>query len=232
MPAKKVTFKILRYKPNHIDPPRYQEFSIEIAPDASVLDGLEQIRREQDNTLMYRHSCHHSSCGTCTCKINDEEKLTCITKIGELGADRITLSPLEGFKPIGDLVVDMTRLYEDLPEEWSYLRKSEEADSARRPADSSRYTRFENCIECGACLSACPVTEKNEAFLGPAVLAALNCELQKSPQKAEALLSLAGNERGEKLCERALNCSRVCPTGVYPARHIADLRRLLKMENR
>jgi len=232
MTINKVTFKILRYKPGHIDPPRYQEFTIEIAPHASVLDGLEQIRREQDNTLMYRHSCHHSSCGTCACRINGEEKLTCITKIGELGAALITLTPLEGFKPLGDLAVDMTRFYEDLPGEWRYLRKSEESDSAHRPADSSIYTRFENCIECGACLSACPVTGEKETFLGPAVLAALNCELQKSPQKAEALLSLAGNERGEKLCERALNCSRVCPTGVYPARHIADLRRLLKMETR
>ena len=85
MPTRKITFKILRYKPGHIDPPRYQEFTIEIAPDKSVLDGLEQIRREQDNTLMYRHSCHHSACGTCACRINGEEKLTCITKIDELG---------------------------------------------------------------------------------------------------------------------------------------------------
>jgi len=39
---------------------------------------------------------------------------------------------------------------------------------------------------------------------------------------------MAANKNGERLCERALNCSRVCPTGVYPARHIADLRRLLE----
>jgi succinate dehydrogenase / fumarate reductase iron-sulfur subunit len=64
--------------------------------------------------------------------------------------------------------------------------------------------------------------------LGPAVLAAANNELKKSPPKAEEFLFLAGSARGEKLCERALNCSRVCPTGVYPARHIADLRRILK----
>ncbi|MEJ2164467.1 MAG: 2Fe-2S iron-sulfur cluster-binding protein [Desulfobacterales bacterium] len=227
MTINKVTFKILRYKPNHIDPPRFQEFTIRISPESSVLDGLEQIRLEQDNTLMYRHSCHHSSCGTCACRINGEEKLTCITKIGELGLERITLTPLERFRPMGDLVVDISPLYEDLSVEWSYLRKSEEADSTRRPPGGSRFTRFENCIECGACLSACPVAEKNAAFLGPAVLAALNCELQKSPQKEDYLMSLAGGKRGQHLCERALNCSRVCPTGVYPARHIADLRRMV-----
>jgi succinate dehydrogenase / fumarate reductase iron-sulfur subunit len=232
MPIKRVTFKILRDKPNHFDPPRFQEFTIEVDPDTSVLDALEQIRLEQDRTLMYRHSCHHSSCGTCACKINGEEKLACITRIGDLEADTITLTPLEGFKPIGDLVVDMTRFYEDLSEDWSYLRKSEEVKSAPRPVGGSRVSRFENCIECGACVSACPVTEKNAAFLGPAVLAALNCELQKSPHKEQDLMALAGSKRGQHLCEKALNCSRVCPTGVYPARHIADLRRLLDKKDK
>jgi succinate dehydrogenase / fumarate reductase iron-sulfur subunit len=85
--AKTVTFRILRYKPNRIDPPRYQDFALQIEPDMSVLDALEKIRLEQDNTLMYRHSCHHSSCGTCACKINGQERLTCITKISDLQED-------------------------------------------------------------------------------------------------------------------------------------------------
>jgi succinate dehydrogenase iron-sulfur subunit len=231
MPIKKTTFKILRYKPNHIDPPRLQEFTVEVDPDTSILDALEKIRLEQDKTLMYRHSCHHSSCGTCACKINGQERLTCITKIHELEGDTITLTPLEGFSPIGDLVVDMTRLYADLSEEWRYLKKSEQVKSTNQPQGFHQFTRFENCIECGACVSACPVTEKNAGFLGPAVLAAVNCELKKAPQNEEDLMSLAGSMRGQHLCERALNCSRVCPTGVYPARHIADLRRILEKNN-
>jgi succinate dehydrogenase/fumarate reductase-like Fe-S protein len=57
MPAKKTTLRILRYKAGHIDPPRYQEFSLEADPDMSVLEALEAIRLKQDSTLMYRHSC-------------------------------------------------------------------------------------------------------------------------------------------------------------------------------
>ncbi|MBT8365651.1 MAG: 2Fe-2S iron-sulfur cluster binding domain-containing protein [Deltaproteobacteria bacterium] len=223
MTIKKVTFNIQRYKPGHIDPPRFQQFVIEVDPQTSVLDGLEVIRLEQDRTLMYRHSCHHSSCGTCACKINGVERLTCITKIQILAGDTITLTPLEGFKPIGDLVVDMTRFYEDLSEDWTYLKQSE-----NQPPSTSQFTRFENCIECGACISACPVSHNNTTFIGPAVLAALNCELEKAPQSAKDLMALAGSKRGQHLCERALNCSRVCPTGVYPARHIADLRKRLE----
>jgi succinate dehydrogenase / fumarate reductase iron-sulfur subunit len=225
--AKTVTFRILRYKPHRIDPPRFQDFSLQVEPGMSVLDGLEKIRLEQDNTLMYRHSCHHSSCGTCACKINNRERLTCITKISDLKEDTITLTPLEGFKPIGDLVVDMQRFYENYSEDWRYLRRSEKIKSKRCPAGINHFTRFENCIECAACISACPATHNSSPFLGPAVLAALNSELQKSPQKSEDLLSQAGSQRGERMCQRAVNCSRVCPTKVYPARHIADLRRLL-----
>jgi len=229
--AKTVTFRILRYKPNRIDPPRFQDFSLKIELDMSVLDALEKIRLEQDNTLMYRHSCHHSSCGTCACKINGKERLTCITKISDLNEDTITLTPLEGFKPIGDLVVDVTRFYKDYSGKWTYLRRSERMKSTRCPPGIKHFTRFENCIECGACISACPATHNSNAFLGPAVLAAVNNELKKSPQKSADLLSLAGSKRGERLCERAVNCSRVCPTKVYPARHIADLRRFLEKKN-
>ena len=129
--AKTVTFRILRYKPNRIDPPRFQDFSLKIELDMSVLDALEKIRLEQDNTLMYRHSCHHSSCGTCACKINGKERLTCITKISDLEENTITLTPLEGFKPMGDLVVDVTRFYKDYSGEWTYLRRSERMKSTR-----------------------------------------------------------------------------------------------------
>ena len=231
MPTKKITFKILRFKPGHIDPPRFQEYTVELASRTSILDGLEMIRLRQDNTLMYRHSCHHSSCGTCACKINGLERLTCITTIQELAGDIITLEPLAGFEVLGDLVVDMKGFYDDLAEDWSYLIKSMASKPAALPAGLDHFSRFENCIECGACISSCPVSHKNDDFIGPAVLAAINSELKKRPHKFEDLLKRAKSNRGQHLCQRALNCSRVCPTGVYPARQIADLRRILAKKN-
>jgi succinate dehydrogenase / fumarate reductase iron-sulfur subunit len=232
MTTKKVTFKILRYKPEHIDPPRYQEFTVEVDKNASVLDGLEMIRLKQDSTLMYRHSCHHSSCGTCACKINGTERLTCTTRINNFEGETITLVPLEGFRPIGDLVVDPKALYTDLSADWTYLKNAENAPPDVLPAGINRFTRFENCIECGACVSACPVSHRNTAFIGPAALAAINCELRKSPGSKSDLMALAESRRGQHLCERALNCSRVCPTRVYPARHIADLRSLIEKKKK
>lgn len=63
---------------------------------------------------------------------------------------------------------------------------------------------------------------------GPAALAALDRQRSKvSTPQARALLEKAGGPDGERWCDRALACSRVCPTNVYPARHIAVLRKAL-----
>jgi len=227
MSKKKITLRILRYKPGRIDPPRYQEFSLEIDPEYCVLDALEEIRIKQDSSLMYRHSCHHSSCGTCACKIDGRERLTCITKIKELNAGIITLAPLDGFDVVGDLVVDISPFYNDISEDWRYLKESASGKTGQRPEGIRVFRRFEDCIECGACISACPVTHKKEGFVGPAVLAALSNELKKSPHQSKRLLAVAGNKHGVHLCERAFHCSRVCPTRVHPAKHISDLHALL-----
>jgi len=118
----------------------------------------------------------------------------------------------------------MEAFYRDIEPGWSYLTPSApgEADPGAAPL------RFEACIECGCCVSACPATRLRPDFMGPAALAAMHNEISKNPPAADGLLRTAGNERGERWCERALACSRVCPTGVHPARRIADLRRELK----
>lgn len=93
-------------------PPGFQSYRLNVDAAMTVLDALEQIRLNQDNTLMYRHSCHHSACGTCAC----------ITRVLALKTDTVVLEPLAGFKRIGDLVVDMTEFYRHLEPNWSLLK--------------------------------------------------------------------------------------------------------------
>jgi len=40
----------------------WQKFHVTVAEQAYVLDALEAAWR-QDSSLMFRHSCHHTSCG-------------------------------------------------------------------------------------------------------------------------------------------------------------------------
>lgn len=215
-----IEFKISRFKPGAIDPPRFHSFALEVNAAMTVLDGLEQIRLTQDPTLVYRHSCHHSACGTCACIVNGSERLACTTRVFDLNVATVVLEPLRGFARIADLAVGMSGFYRDIDPDWAMLRAAE-------PLDGGAALRLENCIECGACVSVCPASRTHEAFMGPAALAALHNQMKKTPtDQRNALMARAAAPDGERLCERALACSRVCPTGVYPARHIAELRRL------
>lgn len=230
MTEKKITFKVLRYKPGAIDPPRYDTFTVTVGDRTTVLDALEDIRVEQDSTLMYRHSCHHACCGTCAYKINGQEGLGCVTNVLELGAAEVVVEPMDGLSRMVDLVVDMTDFYRDFSPDWTYIRDSEWYPEAATPPEVDHYVRFENCIECGACVSACPVTAAGDFYIGPAALAAINRELSKSNGNKSFLLDLAGSERGVWQCHSAFECSEVCPSDVNPAGHIMELRRRLIMQ--
>ena len=64
----------------------------------------------KDRTVCFRHACHHSTCGgVCGMRVNDVEKLTCITYIRDVTRDGGTLKvePLRNFPVVSDLVVDM-----------------------------------------------------------------------------------------------------------------------------
>ena len=222
---KTITVKILRYKPGVIDPAQFQSYRVLAKPHATVLDCLEQIRLRQDHTLMYRHSCHHAACGTCACVINGQEALACTTRVEAFKNDALTITPLKGFPSAGDLVVEMNAFFEDFSDRWSVLQPIEQPALPDDATFSDKTERFENCIECGSCVSACPPAQRPGRFMGPAALAAIHREMIKSPQNLPQLLTLATGARGEKHCQRHLACSRVCPAGVYPARHIADIRK-------
>lgn len=192
----------------------WSEFTISAADDWSVVDLLEHIRHAIDPSLLYRHSCHHGSCGTCACRIQGREALACRVTVAELGDGPITLEPLRGFPLIGDLVVDLSEMVEAMPLALTTVA-----------TDQSGMERFEDCIECGSCMSACPVPGlRSHTFVGPAPLAAMNRALQRQVGDKGEILYIALGAQGVPGCERHFACSRVCPTGVAPGRHIQELR--------
>ena len=188
-------------------------YTIDADENMSVLDALETIRRFQEPDLIYRHSCHHGSCGSCACLINGREALACTTRVLDLEGGIVRLEPLKGMRSVSGLVFDAGTVFRDIQPEWLYKRRSELGGE-----------RFENCIECGACLSACPPYADGGSFVGPAALAALNRERLNSPDSADALLEKADCEAWAWGCKRAINCSRVCPAQVAPAKKIQELR--------
>ena len=189
---------------------RERSFAVEADPSRTVLDALEALRRDREPGLLYRHSCHHGSCGTCGAMINGEPRLMCLTALGDLGTSRITLEPLAKATVIADVAVWPGPLFEALPD-TDYLRDSENGPGARR---------LEACVECGICSAACPVAKP---FVGPAALAAAAAEMRKHPASEIAMGAIADAPDGAAACERAFECSRSCPQGVAPGRRITEL---------
>ena len=228
----RVDFRVFRYKRNNA-PPRFDDYAVEIGPDETVLDGLERIWAFQDRSLAFRHACHHASCGSCGMRINGVEKLACIVPIREVTRDGGTVlcEPLRGFPLVSDLVVDMGSFFGRLEAaQFEIIRSAEPLPHAGDQA----ITRFENCIECGLCVSACPVAASDELYLGPAALAAA-WRMTEEPRGADVQRALANadQEHGCWRCHAAFECSEVCPSDVDPAAAIMALRKdLLKRKLR
>jgi succinate dehydrogenase / fumarate reductase iron-sulfur subunit len=228
-----VLLKVFRYGPAE-GPPRYEEFRVPVGPRTTVLDALLAVRRLKDPSLAVRHSCLHGSCGTCGMRVNGREVLACVTRIEDLG-NPVVAEPLAGAPVVGDLVVDMEHLYRRLEPAGRPLVRVSERAGPGAPGEAARgpvledLERFEDCIECGLCLSACPVAG-DPRFLGPAALAAAERVLAE-PRGADprAVLGWVDDAHGAWRCHASFECSEVCPAGVDPGGAIMRLRgRLLR----
>ena len=166
-------------------------------------------------------------------------------ELAEDGSVLVRLEPIRRGTLIAGIASRPTQALGGIPADLPYLMLAETSsvsgkvkgkaegkadlpgDPTRPPAEvlptggPPHRVRFEACIECGLCSSSCPVTVP---FVGPAALAALNRQRQKHPETSEAMLGLAGRADGAAACERHLACSRVCPQGVYPGKHIQLLK--------
>jgi succinate dehydrogenase / fumarate reductase iron-sulfur subunit len=226
-PAKwNITLKIHRQKQGAT--PHFEDFPMEVDPDEYVLDAVERVWAFMDRSLCFRHACHHSTCGACGMRVNDQEKLTCITLIREVTQDGGTLKiePMRNFPVVSDLVVDMGSLYRRMEEvDARSVLPVTEAEIEHPPEtwdpSERQYIRLADCIECGLCISACPAAATSAEYLGPAVLAGAQANgLKRDPE----LLGIVDSEDGLWRCHSAFECTAVCPSFVDPAWRIMNLR--------
>jgi len=237
-----ITLQIYRYKQG--EQPHYDTFTVQVEDTAHVIDAIDKVWAEHDHTLTFRRACHHSSCGSCALRINGVEKLPCITRFSEVGDGNIPLriEPLRNFPIVSDLVVDVSGFFQrmsasdmsitryaesTLPLSVDNLDEIVQPRAVVLPDNLTHFNRFENCIECGICMSACPTMAVDNKFMGPAGLAAIYCALQKTDDADEKahLLALVDGEHGIWRCHSAFECTEACPQAVDPAGKIMALRR-------
>ncbi|MGZ4201361.1 MAG: 2Fe-2S iron-sulfur cluster-binding protein, partial [Thermoleophilaceae bacterium] len=178
-------------------------------------------------SLTLRHSCLHASCGTCGVKVNGREELACVCSLADEG-ERITVEPLDNLPVLTDLVVDMGDFFARFPDEHPLIRSSEAPPEAEPPEDLGGFLRLEDCIECGLCLSACPVAATSCEYVGPAALTTAE-RLLEEPRGVDPddVLSWVSRPEGVWRCHVALECTRACPSDAIPAERIMALRHKL-----
>lgn len=223
-----IQFRVYRYKPeDDTSKPAWRTFDVVVDEGTTVLVALQQIRHTQDPTLALRHSCHHAACGTCGMRVNGLEVLACVTNVLDLGTHTVTVEPLANLPLISDLVVDMSAFTSRYAlAGMPYIRQSEFLPRAVPPRGVAGFNRYENCLECGLCFSACPVAGGDTDYLGPAAMAAAWRVVAEprghDPQEA---LEWVDQAHGCWQCHVAFECSEVCPADVQPAESIMALRR-------
>jgi len=228
MTERDIEFKVFRYKQGGAAP-AHQTFTVRCDENTTVLVALQDIRRDQDGTLILRHSCHHASCGTCGMRINGREELACVVKVFELGTPTVVVEPMRNMPVISDLVVDMEPFYDRFNAAgMPFIRESEYLEEAEVAEGLETYMRCENCIECNLCVSACPIMGTDPTYIGPAALAA-TWRVVEEPRGLDSrpLLDWVDSQNGCWRCHVAYECNEACPSGVFPGDKIMSLRREL-----
>ena len=107
--ARTVQLKIYRYDPDKDTKPYMQDITVELKDtDKMLLDALQRIKSDVDDTLSLRRSCREGVCGSDAMNINGKNGLACTTNLNEL-TQPIVLRPLPGLPVVRDLIVDIDR---------------------------------------------------------------------------------------------------------------------------
>ena len=237
-----VTLKIKRFNPAKDNKPNWKIYTLEVEPTDRVLDALMEVKRNQDGSLTFRKSCAHGVCGSDAMVINEKERLACKTLIQDVVTEEnteITLEPLRHMTVQRDLMVDQSDFFKKYRSVNPFLvakayprqARGEAAEKERFQSqeDRSKFDDPTKCILCSACYSACPVLDKNEAFLGPAAIVQAGRFVFDSRDKGlEPRLDTLDLPDGVWPCENHFECTRVCPRGIKITKLINLTKREIK----
>jgi succinate dehydrogenase / fumarate reductase, iron-sulfur subunit len=209
----------------------WQTFSIPYKPNMNITSVLQAIAMnpktaagEITTPLTYDAACLEEVCGSCTMVINGKARQACSALIdpirAEVGDGAITLEPMSKFPVVRDLVVDRTRMFENLkrikgwiPVDGYYnLGAGPKID----PKKQDELYAMSRCMTCGCCLEACPQFTKDNTFVGAQIFSQVKYFNQHPTGKVD------GDERLEEImgeggitdCGNAQNCVKVCPKEI------------------
>ena len=160
-----IKVKILRYDPDGRGNKDFEQYSIEINKNSTILEGLLQIYERYDSTLAFSYGCRAKNCGLCAVNANGKPCYACVTRI----KDGMEISALNHLPLIRDLVFDRERFFALLNGLRPYVvRKDAPETLPETMLQPPEHTLLMSCRECFACMSLCPQYDQNvKSFGGP-----------------------------------------------------------------
>jgi succinate dehydrogenase / fumarate reductase, iron-sulfur subunit len=245
----------IRRQANRTSSPVYQTYTVEADPNTStVLDILHKIQWEQDGSLVFRRNCRNVICGSCGMRVNGKAGLACQKLVSEVFASAIAypsatstpvhlfggeernspestllIEPMGNLPVIKDLVVDMTKFWQNLAKVDPYVdtvtKPIPETEFLQTPQQRQKLQAAANCILCGSCYSDCNAAAVSENFVGPHALAKAYRVLadNRDDRTSDRIAKYNGNDFVWG-CTRCYNCNEVCPVDVQPMDRISQVK--------
>ncbi|MGE0001610.1 MAG: succinate dehydrogenase iron-sulfur subunit [Fimbriimonadaceae bacterium] len=222
---------------------RYDTFEVPFTKDMNVVSLLMEVRKNPKTTdgvavapPAWEAACLEEVCGSCTMLVNGKVRQACTALIEDVAEAHgtvmeVTLEPMSKFPLVRDLIVDRSKMFENLIKvnAWVPIDGSYDRGMAPPQDDHVRRLRYElsRCMSCGCCLEACPQINGRSRFVGPAAIGqALLFNLHPIGQSQEGeRLDFLSSEEGVTNCGNAQNCVKVCPKEVPLTRAIAMINR-------
>ena len=208
----------------------WQEFAVPYEPQMNVISCLQAVAavgRTADGTkvppVAWECNCLEEVCGACTMLINGRVRQACSALVDDLiehDGDVIRLEPMTKFPVIRDLVVDRSRMFEDLKRIKAWIPVDGYYDLGQPPLLTPRQQEeaypLSRCMTCGCCLEACPQVNAHSGFIGAAAVSQVilfnthPTGRNSADERLEVLLGPGGIAE----CGNAQNCVKVCPKEI------------------
>ena len=230
--TRKMKFSIYRYDPDKDAKPYMQDYEVTLQhTDKMLLDAIQRIKWDLDDSLSIRRSCREGVCGSDAMNINGKNGLACITNLLTL-KEPVVLKPLPGLPVIRDLIVDMTQFFNQYHSIKPYLVNNTpppEKERLQSPAEREELNGLYECILCASCSTSCPSFWWNpDKFVGPAGLLQAYRFIADSRDEAtgDRLDNLEDPYRLFR-CHTIMNCVDVCPKELNPTMAISKIKEMM-----
>ncbi len=232
----KVTLSVQRFTPDSGQASRFQTHEVEVSEKASILDALFALQRGPAPDLAFRFSCRVGMCGSCAMVVNGREQLACSTLVKDVGSN-LKIEPLRNLPVVRDLAVDLKPFFKTYNRTMPAFVPRADLDQNSFfpiPHASKEARKLNNqpqCIDCGACYSACTLVTLSPRYIGPMALnRALSLVVDPRDGKRNERLKIVTGEDGAFRCHTLGNCHDVCPRGISPTHSIERLKRLAVLD--